>query len=256
MTQPQLQIPSSFFGTRKMYQHTDDSYFFERYLKQQNVIEEILDFSHFRGMVTVADFGCHVGGWSWVLSQLNQQVVALDVIDPVVNLAQEFAEYNGVNNINFGTVDGMVSRLTELDGILCVGTIQVMSTRDIYRFFEFAANSLKPGGLLLCNTANPNLVLEWLLTLKRVKYEGWKGQGFWLKMLMRAYRDRAINPDKDYYCLSMGAVINLASQYNLMLKVSPQAYKTFHATQEFEDINNGGQKSLLRHYDWFLFERQ
>lgn len=99
-------------------------------------------------------------------------------------------------------------------------------------------------------------MLEWLIKLERVKYDGWKRQAFWLRMLIRAYCDRTVNPSKEYYCLATGAVLNLARQHGFALKISPKKYRAIRATQEFEDINNAGKRSLLRHYDWFLFERQ
>lgn len=252
-----LEIPPDIREGRRISAGTENRYYFERYLSQWLMMEQILWVSGFHGGRHVIDFGCFVGGWSWVLSRMCEAVTALDVDDTALALGKRFAQHHGFSNLEMKTIaPDVLAALPPADGILCVGTFQVMPAADLYAFFSMVRRTLVPGGLLLCNSARMFLPLEWLLTCERVKVRGWREQLVWARAVLRALRSRRIQATGSYYCLRPFTLINLAHEHGLTLTHSPAWYRGIEATRDLERSKSGKSRPLFRHYDWYLFEKR
>ena len=262
-----LQIPAQFYEQSTLSPGVKDSFFFERYIDQDKILADIL--APFNGRRHVVDFGCNVGGWAWQLSDMCDTVTALDISNDVLKLGTIFIEHNGISNIDFKINDSKtLESLPSADGIVCLITLQLMKAAEIHRFFDFARQKLNTGGLLLCNSVGPRFAFEWLVTMKTVRNKGWHSQILWAIRLFRVMLMKKIAPSpfllthlptrvsnflSCYYCLRSQSVIRLANDNGFKVVRSPKLYKDAPEIRDFELSTYG--KTMLRHFDWYLFER-
>ena len=253
---PAFTVPQEFQGTHRLSPHTDDAFFFARYLSQLDWMRDVLEVSGFQSCRHVVDVGAHVGGWTWPLSSWCEQVTALD-IDPVaVDLGARFARQHGLQNVRFllNTPEHLAS-LPLADGMLCLMLFQILPPGGVHRVFSLAHRLLRPRGLLLCNSATPWLVLKWLLTGARLRADGWRYQAVWARDVLRGLLMRQVRPERAYYCLKPSALIHLAGTAGFRLVRSPADFRKIPAVRAIEDSKSGRSPLGFRHYHWYLFER-
>ena len=254
---PDLSVPEELRDSRAISLSATDAYFFERYLCQRPEMRAILDAGGLSGLDRALDFGGHVGGWAWVMAESCGHVTVLDVDENVLRLGAEFARRNALDAIDFVEISAdALADLPPSDGILCVGTLQVMTHAEIRQFLEFARRSLRPGGRMLCNTASPRMLLDWTLRLRRVRVDGWRGQLGWAYALVRRFAHTQVAHDsRSTYCLRQGALTRTVEQHGFRLERGPRELRSLPVFREWELSSGYTSPAVLSYYDWYVFER-
>ena len=252
-----LRVPESLQKRRAITPTSTDAYFFERYLRQRPEMRAILDAGGLKGLETVVDFGGHVGGWAWVMAESCQHVTVLAVDQNILASGADFARDNGLDAVDFVEISTeALAAVPPLDGVLCVGTLQVMNHAEIRQFLQFAQGKLRPGGRLLCNTASPRMLLDWTLRLRRVRVDGWLGQLSWAYTLVRALGQRRVaHDDRQTYCLRPAALIRTVEEHGFRLTRAPRELRSLPVFREWELSSGYESPALLPYYDWYVFER-
>lgn len=128
------------------------------------------------------------------------------------------------------------------DGIVLIGTQQLLSHQQTIEFFDFARQHLEPGGRVLATIPSIWMVLEWLARGLRPAYE----YPIWLWHLGNSLRAGYTGA----YCTRLRAFITLAREHGLR-----------HIATLSRDIDREYQRMVGcvntgRWYYWPVFERE
>ena len=192
-----------------------------------------------------------------MLAESCERVTVLDVDPNVLELGTAFIGDNGLDGIDFAEISAdTLASLPPSDAILCVGTIQVLSHAEIRQFLGFTRANLRPGGRLLCNTASPRMLVDWTLRLRRLRYDGWRGQLAWAGRLAVGLAHRRVAGDgRRTYCLRPKALIRTVEEHGLRLLRSPHQLRSLDALRQYEVSTGYESPALLPYFDWYVFER-
>jgi len=110
---------------------------------------------------TVIDIGCAIGKWLPVLSPIFKKVIALDISQKNLEIAEQL--HPDLKNVEYVRVDmsGRKRGFTPCDVGICINAILTPSKKDRDQFFRSLKGCIKKGGNVIITI--PSLE-SWLLT--------------------------------------------------------------------------------------------
>lgn len=117
----------------------------------------------FSGCRQVLDVGCGRGEFLELLREHGIYGVGLDIDANMVQICHE----KGLEVVHADLFDYMSAQYAAFDGIFCSNVIEHMSASQALRFFQLAYQALRPGGIFLVATPNPESPIVHL-------YEFWR----------------------------------------------------------------------------------
>lgn len=117
----------------------------------------------FSGCRQVLDVGCGRGEFLELLREHSIYGVGLDIDANMVQICHE----KGLEVVHADLFDYMSAQYAAFDGIFCSNVIEHMSASQALRFFQLAYQALRPGGIFLVATPNPESPIVHL-------YEFWR----------------------------------------------------------------------------------
>lgn len=117
----------------------------------------------FSGCRQVLDVGCGRGEFLELLREHGIYGVGLDIDANMVQICHE----KGLEVVHADLFDYMSAQDAAFDGIFCGNVIEHMSASQALRFFQLAYQALRPGGIFLVATPNPESPIVHL-------YEFWR----------------------------------------------------------------------------------
>jgi ubiquinone/menaquinone biosynthesis C-methylase UbiE len=150
----------------KNYDHSSDPNFVEYYARESQSVETTERFSRIRdravallaesgraGPLDVTDIGCGAGTQALLWSELGHRVSALDVNEPLVNIARERAIERGLRiRFDVGTATELPYADSSADAVLLPELLEHVP--DWQSCMNEAVRVLRPGGLLYLSTTN------------------------------------------------------------------------------------------------------
>jgi SAM-dependent methyltransferase len=110
---------------------------------------------------SVIDIGCAIGKWLPVLSPLFKKVIALDISEKNLEIAEQL--HPDLKNVEYIRVDmsGKKKKFVPCDAGICINAILTPSAKDRNRFLSSLKSCIKKGGYIIITI--PSLE-SWLLT--------------------------------------------------------------------------------------------
>jgi ubiquinone/menaquinone biosynthesis C-methylase UbiE len=110
---------------------------------------------------TVIDIGCAIGKWLPVLSPIFKKVIALDISQKNLEIAEQM--HPNLKNVEYVRVDMSAKKrnFTPCDVGICINAILTPSRKDRDQFFQSLKSCIKKGGYVIITI--PSLE-SWLLT--------------------------------------------------------------------------------------------
>jgi ubiquinone/menaquinone biosynthesis C-methylase UbiE len=132
----------------------------------------------------ILDLACGTGEYSISLAHLGYQVTGVDISEQMIAYAKEKAIKENVN-VNF-EIDDMLNLSSEnrYEGIICIGNalVHLNSDEDVKKALFKMHRSLKPGGTLVIQVINYDLILDkklpGLSTVKNDEYSFYRNYEF------------------------------------------------------------------------------
>jgi len=112
----------------------------------------------------VLDVGCHVGILSRFLAEQGKEVIAIDILESVIETAKIFNQVKGVI-YKQGDIFDLKFKENEFDSILFLETIEHVNNPS--NFLQEYFRILKPGGSLIISTPN---ALSYINILQNVPF--------------------------------------------------------------------------------------
>lgn len=195
----------------------------------------------------------------WPLAASNRIAHGIDVNSAYVEACRSIARHNGMPNIVVevgSSLAGIAGR--RVDAIICIGTLQVVGTGDLWHdFFEAAAQMLRPGGLVLFNIPLPTMALDYHESREAYKYLETEGAEWcearhrmWLDLYEQGRACVAIERGRRYYSVPRAAAVDLLAVKGLEIAIDADAISSGTDIDDCESYRNPRQG--LRHYDWIL----
>lgn len=105
----------------------------------------------------ILDIGCGGGLVSVPISRLGAKVTGIDASEKNIKIASAYADMHGLKNVDFvcNTVENMSQENVQYDVVLNLEVIEHVANPDI--FIKYAANMIKPGGIMILSTLNKTL---------------------------------------------------------------------------------------------------
>jgi len=120
-----------------------EDYFRFQKLQASHVIATLKEILGLDSNISIIDFGCGRGGYSYILAKEFKEVVAVDFFcDPV---RKNFA---GMNNIRFETGDLVTYRGKRKDLLFCASVIEHIPKEKQFVFIQNIKENIEPGGYL------------------------------------------------------------------------------------------------------------
>jgi SAM-dependent methyltransferase len=208
---PSVTIPQSELD-KTTSDGTPFRYYWDRYLSEMPAIRALLAESGFTGRAHVVDYGCHLGGWVLALASMCDSVTGVDIDAPYVESLNVTVAANNLNAR--GIVASDLSTIASADGIVCVATLQVVGSGDLWhQFFDDARRILPKGGRMLLSISTPGMPLGWFLRLEglthlRKKPLVWcvRRQLSWARLWAEGVTTRSIAKGRHYYSIPADVV--------------------------------------------------
>jgi 2-polyprenyl-6-hydroxyphenyl methylase/3-demethylubiquinone-9 3-methyltransferase len=148
------------------YTHNSDAHFIEYYARESQSADTTERFRRIRdraiallaesgrtGLFDVADIGCGAGTQALLWAQLGHRVSALDVNEPLVNIARSRAAGKGLHiRFDVGTATALPYADASADAVLLPELLEHVA--DWQSCLAEAVRVLRPGGLLYLSTTN------------------------------------------------------------------------------------------------------
>lgn len=223
-------------------------------------MDRILRDCGFAGLDTVIDFGCARGQWTSALSAICGRVIGLDVTEASLDRARAAFAEAGAGNAEFANVrEHALDSLPPVDGLTCMDVLPLMAGSDMHALFRFARDHLPAGAPLLCTSRNPKLLLDWLLTGERFRYEGFvAGLRKYASLGGHVLRSLGRRPVPDApsarYLTFPESTIRLAESHGFELLRDPGAMRALDAVHVCEPTYAGPNRRFS-HIDWYLFAK-
>ncbi len=241
---------------------TPFSYYFGRYIREGEIVREILKYARIEGLDQTLDYGCHIGGWIWYLAELNKNAKGIDINDVYVNICNEIAAYNKMTNIAAYASDSLTNLEDEaMDAIITIGTLQVVQTGDLWHdFFEKAHRAVKSGGVVLFNYALPTMAQDYYKSKEAFDYIDQKGEKWckqrhkmWKNIYNEGRKCKKIKRGKTYYAVPRDTAVKFVQDKGWDIAVMPEDFSQNTRVDEMESYPNKGDG--LRHYDFILLRK-
>lgn len=195
----------------------------QRDLAGRDTMQRILDAAGMTGCEHVIDYGGGRGVWS-------QSFPRSTVYDP---WPEEWGEPTERQRFT----DDLES-IDQADGILLVGTQQLLSHQETLAFLDFARQHIEPGGRVLVSLPSVRMVTEWLVRGVQPRNPLWLAQPV---LAMRPGWTGA-------YCTRLRAFTRHAERYGFHVTVLPRS-----VDDDYKDMI--GTVSTGRWYHWLVLER-
>jgi len=132
------------------------------YQKKLEITQE-----YFKSDSQVLEFGCGSGGTAILHAPHVQQIVATDISEKMIEIAQGKAEEAGVGNIRFqrGTLDSLKLKDDSFDVVLGLNVLHLMDNVD--GVIKTVHQLLKDEGVFVSSTSligEVNIVFRWLIS--------------------------------------------------------------------------------------------
>ena len=115
----------------------------------------------------VLDFGCGSGNWSISIASKVSTVKAIDISEARINTLREILLDNEINNVTTELINTEKHELGQeiYNVVICYNVFPYMNDYDdkIQKFY----NSLKPGGLLFCSSADIGIIFFYLWSARK-----------------------------------------------------------------------------------------
>ena len=123
---------------------------------------------YFRADSQILEFGCGSGGTALAHAPFVQSVIATDLSDNMIEIAQHNALKAGVQNIHFqqGTLDSIQALDGGFDAVLGLNVLHLLE--DVDGAVSHAHRLLSPGGVFISSTSllgEVSFVFRWLIAL-------------------------------------------------------------------------------------------
>ena len=187
-------------------------YYWDRYLSEMPAIKSLLIESGFSGRAHVVDYGCHLGGWVLALASMCDSVTGVDIDEAYVESLNATIAVNKLNAR--GIVASDLSSISSADGVVCVQTLQLVGSGDLWhQFFDDARRILPTGGRVLLTISTPAMPRGWFLRLEGLTHLGKKPlvwcirrQLSWARLWAKGMTTRSIEQGKRYYSIPADVV--------------------------------------------------
>ncbi|WP_308367194.1 MULTISPECIES: class I SAM-dependent methyltransferase [unclassified Microbulbifer] len=102
---------------------------------------------------SVLEFGCGTGSTAIIHAPYVKHIVATDISDKMLNIAEQKARNAGIENISFqqGTLDSLELEAESYDAVLGLNVLHLLE--DVDGAISRAHELLKPGGVFVSSTA-------------------------------------------------------------------------------------------------------
>ena len=141
-------------------------------IADQNAYQHKLDTirEHLTPESEVFEFGCGTGSTALALSGAVRSIVATDLSQKMLDIAEERQAEAGASNVKFQRLDIESSAIegNEYDVVLGMSIIHLLENRE--QVFQRVADSLKPGGVFFSSTVctgTSNVFLRFILPLAK-----------------------------------------------------------------------------------------
>lgn len=187
---------------------------------EQELRAKTLRMAGFAGRQHVIDYGCGRGPWTLALAQIANRATGIDVEPTYIEDAKRVSV--GIPNVAFECAPDLRGvRAQSADGIICIGTFQVLQRGDLWHsFFEEAGRVLVPGGRILANFCNPAFVARQMATLEPFRYLATHGPYFcidrmagYARILARDLPKRSVTKTDTPYVVRRSAARRLFERY-------------------------------------------
>lgn len=114
----------------------------------------------------VLEFGCGSGGTALLHSPYVKHILATDISDKMIEIAQQKASDTGINNVSFqqGTLDSLHLEQESFDAVLGLNVLHLLE--DVDGTIKQVHQLLKPGGVFVSSTGlvgQLNLAFRWMI---------------------------------------------------------------------------------------------
>lgn len=114
----------------------------------------------------VLEFGCGSGGTALLHSPYVKHILATDISDTMIEIAQQKAVDAGINNVSFqqGTLDSLNLEHESFDAVLGLNVLHLLE--DVEGTIKKVHQLLKPGGVFVSSTGlvgQLNLAFRWMI---------------------------------------------------------------------------------------------
>ncbi len=101
----------------------------------------------------VLEFGCGTGSTALLHAPYVKQIIATDISDKMIEIAQQKAADTGINNVSFqqGTLDSLNLEHGIFDAVLGLNVLHLLE--DVDGTIKQVQQLLKPGGVFVSSTA-------------------------------------------------------------------------------------------------------
>jgi len=136
------------------------------YQKKLEITQEYLNSNS-----QVLEFGCGSGGTAIIHAPHVQQIVATDISEKMIEIAQNRASESGVGNIRFqhGTLGNLELKDESFDAVLGLNVLHLME--DVEGVIKKIHQLLKNDGVFISSTSligEVNIVFRWLISAMQI----------------------------------------------------------------------------------------
>jgi len=115
---------------------------------------------------SVLEFGCGTGSTAIIHAPHVKQIIATDISDRMVNIAEQKARDAGIKNVTFqqGTLDSLNLEAESFDAVLGLNILHLI--KDLEATLSSVHDLLKPGGIFVSSSALLNdisFIWRWLI---------------------------------------------------------------------------------------------
>ena len=133
--------------------------------------------SYFKPDWSVFEFGCGTGSTAIVHSAYVKQILATDISDEMIAIAEQKTQAQGITNISYqrGTIESLALPVDSFDAVLGLNILHLLPNLD--ETITQVHQILKPGGIFVSsNVLMREVALHWLLLIPVMQFIGFAPQ--------------------------------------------------------------------------------